>query len=195
MTSLKYILLFLGITLTFSYSSFANDCLEQGITSKRNAVNPVCDTIPENAIAGDFDGDGVIEHLWVTAEMDDYDYAITPFQLCSDNPKMGTLSWDATRDVILANVGQLNEDMCDYIIAIPCWDSNWVYYNLLKFKDGKWQPAIKAVSIWIGDEDWDNYVKRASKRGYVEIKYNDHKGDPETGDLWTNKTKTVKLKF
>lgn len=147
--------------------------------------------VPNNAVRGDFDGDGKIDNVWIDPKYDSDGYIIGKAYLKSDNPKLEGLSWNATRDVILLNVGDLNNSNRDFLGAIPCYDSTWTEYKTYGFKNDKWKEAVPSFSVWIGNENIDR-IWKSSRKGFVIISYNDM-SDPDNG--FDNQTKEVKMTF
>lgn len=136
--------------------------------AERRAAN-----VPKDAISGDFDGDGDFDFLWVTANMDSDGYATTPFRLRCNNPELGGLEWNSTRGVVLKNLGSLDGSGRDYLGVMPYSDSSWGMYYVYVFRQGQWVKAIEPFSVWSGSESTQPRVKRASRGGYVTIRYND----------------------
>ena len=60
------------------------------LTDQNVAKNTI---VPQDAISGDFDGDGITDHLWILADFDDNWYTKGRVWLKSDNPKLEGLSW------------------------------------------------------------------------------------------------------
>lgn len=129
--------------------------------------------IPENALAGDFDGDGKEDHIWIEGEYDAQGYASTELVLRSDNPALEGLSWrDGMRGVDIQNLGDLNDSGRDFLGAVPYGDSDWCLFETYAFKDGKWKSVVPDFSIWLGTENHDR-VKKSSNPGYVTVIEND----------------------
>lgn len=147
--------------------------------------------VPDDAVRGDFDGDGKIDNVWVDAKYDSDGYAKGKIRLKSDNPALEGMSWNATRDVILINVGDLNNSNRDFLGVIPCYDSTWTAFETYGYKNGKWATAVPTFSVWTGNEDF-NRVWKSSRKGYVVISTNDM-SDPDGG--FENTTREVKLNF
>lgn len=110
------------------------------IAKKKNAI-------PSDAIRGDFDGDGTIDHVWIEGKYDDEGYTIGKMRLRSENKNLDGLTWEAPRGVFLANVGDLNNSNRDFLGAIPLYDSNWTIYEVYGWKDGKWKSVLEPFSI------------------------------------------------
>ncbi len=149
-------------------------------------------SIPADAIRGDFDGDGSIDHVWIEGNFDGEGYAKGRLMLRSDRKNLEGLSWSAPRGVQLVNVSDLNNSNRDFLGAIPLADSDWTTYELYVWKGGKWVKALKPFSIWIGDDDTDR-VWKADRKGYVNIKMQNMSGNPDT--MFEPVFKTVKLNW
>lgn len=155
--------------------------------AERRAAN-----IPADAVAGDFDGDGTMEHLWVTARLDEDGYAETPFTLRCESTQIPAYSWNSSRGVALCNLGNLGGGKQDYLGAVPYNDSTWCIFYTLVLKDGKWQQAIPSFSVWTGNDNLplSSFVSRANKPGYVVTMVN----DMESEDPFTTEPRLVKLR-
>lgn len=148
------------------------------VTDKNVAKRKV--SIPDDAIVGDFDGDGTTEHVWIEAKFDSEGYSTTPLRLRSDNPALGTYTWDkGLMGVILVNVGQLSGTGKDFLQAMPHGMSTWVTVQTLVSTDGEWKHAIPNFTAWTGNEEYLR-VKPAGRPGYVTIIYN-NMDDPDNG--------------
>ena len=149
--------------------------------------------IPADAISGDFDGDGKTDHLWIEAKYDKDDYIQGKAKMRSDNKALDGLTFEATRGVMLENLGKLKDSKTDFLGVVPQYDSSWTQYYTYVFSNGKWKQPIDAFSFWEGNEDYKRVKKPKSGRpGYVGIYFNDM-SDPENG--FTPTYKEVKLKF
>lgn len=147
--------------------------------------------IPKDALAGDFNGDGNIEYLWIKADYDDEGYAVTPLRLVSDAGFIPELEWSkGGMGVMLDNLGSLDGSGRDFLGAIPYSLSNWCVYEVYYLKDGQWREAVDPFTIFTGDDDVTKRVNRVKgKPGYVNIIYN-----MMDGEDFGNHTRTVKLK-
>ena len=149
--------------------------------------------IPDDAISGDFDGDGITDHLWVEAKYDKDGYIIGVAKLRSDNKKLEGLTWKATRGVLLENLGKISNSKIDLLGVVPEYDSSWSHFYTYGFSNGKLKQLLDSFSIWEGDEDYKRVRKAKSGRpGYVGIYFNDM-SDPEKG--FEQSYKEVKIDF
>ena len=147
--------------------------------------------IPDDAISGDFDGDGKLDHLWIEAKYDDEDYIIGVAKLRSDNKALEGLTWKATRGVVLENLGKISDSKIDFLGVVPEYDSSWTKYYTYAFSNCKWVQPISEFSIWEGDGDYKRVKKaKSGSSGYVGIYFN-NMNDPENG--FEQSYKEVKL--
>lgn len=148
--------------------------------------------VPENAIRGDFDADGQIEHVWIEGKYDDEGYAISDMKLKSDNPKLDGINFGRVgRGVVLINVGDLNNSGRDFLGAIPYSESTWCEYFLYGFKNGKWIQPIKSFTVWLGNDD-TNRVWKSDRKGYINISCNEGE-TPD--DAFESSYRQVKFNF
>lgn len=148
--------------------------------------------IPSYAIRGDFDGDGMIDNLWMEALYDDDCYIIGKAKLRSDNEALdGRLAWEATRGVILINLGRLTHRPQDFLGAMPDYDSNWESFFTYVYYNGRWKELISPFTIWEGNEDYYRVVRpRSGRKDYVGIYFNNME-DPDNG--FENSYKELKV--
>lgn len=151
--------------------------------------------IPDDAIRGDFDGDGQIDYLWTSAKYDSEGFAIGNITLKSDNPNINGLTWNGGMGVLLFNLGDLNDSGRDFLGCIPYSVSNWCMYEIYGINSGKWKKVITPFTVYLGNEDTDR-VKKANKKGYIEIK-TEEMGLAETDmdSMFEPKFKIVKLNW
>lgn len=149
--------------------------------------------IPDNAISGDFDGDGKTDHLWIEAKYDKNDYIQGKAKLRSDNKALEGLTFEATRGIVLKNLGKLTDSKIDFLGVVPQFDSSWSGYYTYVFSNSKWVQPISEFTIWEGDEDYKRVKKPESGRpGYVGIYFNDM-SDPENGFTQSYKEQKLNL--
>lgn len=149
-------------------------------------------SLPEDAIYGDFDGDGRKEYLWTECKYDEDEFfAITPIVLRSTNKKLDrTAHWKAgLGGVMLENVGRLNTYRNDCIQVAPYGQSTWMTASGLRWDGKRWVTIVKPFDIWTGNEDYRRILP-SKRAGYAIIIYN----DMDSGDnAWTNRRKEVRL--
>lgn len=153
--------------------------------------------VPENAVAGDFNGDGKKDHVWLLkpivkeGEMD-----------CEGNCNAQLLlSVPGSRPYIIencigsdpVNLGDLDGNGTDEIGMLHDWfTSCWKAYYVFTLKNKKWQRLIPPVSThctqWEEDEGMP-VKKHPQKKGHLLVRYS-----VITDEGIEVKTKTVKLK-
>lgn len=149
--------------------------------------------IPDNAISGDFDGDGKTDHVWIEADYDKDDYIQGKAKLRSDNKALEGLTFEATRGVGIENLGTLSDSQIDFLGVIPAYDSSFTQYYTYVFSNGGWIKPIPEFSYWENDDDTKRVVKPKSGRyGYVGIYFNDL-DDPDNGFKLTYKEVKLNL--
>lgn len=131
------------------------------------------DAIPKNAISGDFDGDGIVDHLWIDGKFDSDGRSVGKIRLKSDNPKLEGLTWEAGYGAFIENLGLLDDSGADFLGVVPEYDSNWEKFYTYRFRNGKWKEAVRPFTIWEGDENYRRVIPpRSGRKGYVGIIYN-----------------------
>ena len=142
--------------------------------------------VPANAVRGDFDGDGLIDNVWIEGRYDDEGYSISNLKLRSDNPDLEGLVWNkGLMGVMLVNLGDLNGSNQDFLGAVPHGMSSWCSFETYAFKNDRWKEVLEPFSVWMGDENMQR-VFRADSPGYVYINYNDM---TDVEDFSTRQTK------
>lgn len=148
------------------------------------AVNtPVADTrnlkLPEDAVKGDFDGDGRSEYVWlvppeVSEDMDCKDECNSYLRF--SKATLPAIEQDNCIGGTPDNLGDLNEDGGDEIGLLPqramgCWVGYYVY----TYRAGRWKPLVGPISTYCNE--WENGLKPIekdpAKKGYVLIRYTD----------------------
>ena len=142
------------------------------LTDRNVAKHKAAVKIPKDAIRGDFDGDGQIDHIWTDAKYDSEGYATSSIRLKSDNPNLEGISWSSgLLGVILVNLGDLNGSNRDFFGAIPHGMSNWCTFETYGYKDAGLKKVLDTFQIWLGDENLQR-VYRSDTKGNVYILYN-----------------------
>ncbi len=149
-------------------------------------------SIPEDAVYGDFDGDGRKEYLWVECKYDaDGIFSTTPILLRSNNKKLDkSAHWKAgLGGVMLENVGRLNTYRNDCLQVAPFGQSTWMSACGIRWNGKKWVTVVKPFQIWTGNDEYKR-IYPSKRAGYAIIIYN----DMGAGDnAWTNRRKEVRL--
>lgn len=134
--------------------------------------------IPEDAVKGDYNGDGKAEYMWLEApQLNDTEMdcvgSCTAYIRFSDT----TIPAISIQDCIggfPTNKGDLNGNKTDEIGLLPEWfTSCWRSYYVWTLKDGKWIYAVKPFSTHC--TQWENDVIPIeidkNKKGNVIIRY------------------------
>lgn len=150
---------------------------------------------PEDAVQGDFDGDGTAEYVWlVPPERDSTDYdcvgACTSY-LTSSNPALKPYALEAAVGGELTTLHHLGAGRRDYVGIAPallmgCWNS----YYVLTYRAGGWQLGVKPFSTHCDQWEKDTIAiaRDNAHAGHVLIHYT----DMAAGDFAV-KTKSVLL--
>lgn len=139
-------------------------------------------------ISGDFDGDGEIDHLWIDGEFDDEDFATTQLTLCSDNPNLDELNWNAPCGVMLFNLGKLDDSDKDFLGCIPFAMSDWAQYEVYKLNKESWEEAIEPFSVYLENE-LAGRVTKSKIPGFVTI----YENDPSSDNMFSPSRREVRL--
>jgi hypothetical protein len=167
-----------------SYLIFKNDgksflitAESDSITDKNISKKAKNIEIPDEAISGDFNGDGKPDKMWIIRPETTDDMNCKGECACKilfSDSKIPVLKIDQSIDGILQNAGDLNEDGKDEILFIPDWfTSCWKGANLFTLMDGKWIKAIESFSVHCNQLESDIiFVKKDPKiKGNVIITY------------------------
>ncbi len=137
--------------------------------------------IPQDAVKGDFNGDGVYEYMWLEAkelkvkdEMIDYDESYDCYIKFSD-PKIPPIKVDGCNGGKPENLGDLNKNGSDEIGLLPDWISScWCSYYVWTLKNGKWLDAVEPISCdqWLTGIPPIEIDKK--REGYVIIRYSEY---------------------
>ncbi len=152
---------------------------------------------PIDSIRGDFNGDGVIDSMWlerpkiVGKGMDRIEDCICYIRF--SDPAIPSILIKDCIDGIPDNVGDLNKNGTDEIGLLPGWFSScWREYLVWTFLNGKWEFAVKPFLTYCNQ--WLDDVKPIeidkNKEGNVIIRYT----DLTVVSDYAVKTKSVKIK-
>ena len=135
---------------------------------------------PEDAVRGDFDGDGTAEYVWlVPPERDSTDYdcvgACTSY-LTSSNPALKPYALESAVGGELTTLHHLGAGRRDYVGIAPallmgCWNS----YYVLTYRAGGWQLGVKPFSTHCDQWEQDTIAvaRDSAHAGHVLIHYTD----------------------
>jgi len=152
--------------------------------------------IPNDAIKGDFNGDGVLDYAWLVApklkgdEMECVGNCNSYIKF--SDPSIPNIKIENCIGGNPNNLGDLNKDGSDEIGLLPDWfTSCWRAYYVWTLKENKWIYAVEPFSTYCSQ--WEDGVIPIeidkSKDGYVLIRYS------EMVDTEIKvKTKSVKIK-
>jgi hypothetical protein len=152
--------------------------------------------IPEDAVQGDFDGDGTTEYVWlVPPERDSTDYNCVgecTSYLTSSNPALKPYALESAIGGELTTFHYLGAGRRDYVGIAParlmgCWNS----YYVLTYRAGGWQFGVKPFTTHCDQWEKDTVAiaRDSAHAGHVLIHYT----DMAAGDFAV-KTKSVPLR-
>lgn len=142
------------------------------------------DTIPKDAVKGDFNGDGKPEYIWVVKpkiNKDGVDCAgKCSITITCSNPAILPVTIENAIGGTITNLGDLNDDGKDEIGILPDWfHSCWHHYHIYTLTNKHWQEAVPSFPTHCNQ--WDaglRPIERApGKKGYVLIRYSIFKKD------------------
>jgi hypothetical protein len=152
------------------------------------------ENIPENAVIGDFDGDGKMEYMRLTTTrkegLDDGTCTIhfsNPF-IPSIQPDVGCV-WG-----IPENLGDLDNDITNEIWLDPLrFTSCWSNYYVWTLKNNKRVYLVDPISIHcnLREEGKKPIQKDTNKQGYVIINYSNE--DFDSDNFLETETKSLKV--
>ena len=172
--------------------------MEAKTTKKKSKAKKNSNVVKSPVVMGDFDGDGKLDKIWTEGRYDAEGFAIGDIKLCSDNPKLGGMTWDGLMGVDLINLGKLGDVSVDLLGVVPYAMSTWCDFNTYVFSDGKWKTAVEPFTVWFGDEDTPLGVVEAKsgRKGFVGVYFNDMDADDEDMDkIYERQYKEVKLNY
>jgi predicted ester cyclase len=142
--------------------------------------------VPSNAIEGDFNGDGVMDYMWLETLGKSEECRI---RFSGSIPPLVIGSCIGGSPV---NESDLNDDGADEVGLLPVWESScWKVYFVYTFKENQWVEALDPVSTHC--IQWEKnimpVVKDTIRKGYVFVNYSDLSDDGI--DI---KTKSVKVR-
>jgi hypothetical protein len=142
-------------------------------------------SIPNNAVEGDFNGDGLTDYMWLETISKTEECKIR-FSGAIPPIIVGTCLGGTP-----VNEGDINNDGTDEVGVLPIWESScWKGYFVYTFKDNQWVEALDPISTHC--IQWEKnilpVVKDSTRKGYVFVNYS------ELTDAGIEvKTKSVKL--
>jgi hypothetical protein len=141
--------------------------------------------IPANAVEGDFNGDGIMDFMWLEIVGKTEECKI---RFSGNIPPVIVKTCLEGSPV---NEGDLNGDGADEVGLLPIWETScWKGYFVYTFKENQWIEAIEPVPTHC--IQWEKnvlpVVKDTARKGYVTVNYSEL-----TDDGIEIKTKTVKM--
>ncbi len=184
--------------LTFKKSTDSWKIVTEGdLVTDKNLANKAenITAIPEDAIEGDFNGDGKLDYMWLkapklkTEEMDCVGEC-TSFIKFSD-PTIPSIEVPSCIGGYPSNAGDLNKNGTDEIGLLPEWfTSCWRTYFVWTFKNGAWINAVEPFHTHCNQ--WEEEIKPIeidlNKEGNVIIRYSEN-----TDEDIVTKSKSVKI--
>ena len=139
--------------------------------------------MPADSIAGDYNGDGKTEYMWLeTPQVDENEMDCvgdcTSFIRFSD-PKIPSIEVKNCISGDLKNEGDLNYNRTDEVGLLPgLFTSCWNDYHVWTLIKGEWIVAIKPFPTHCNQ--WENGIKAVEidpkQKGFVIIKYSTNNG-------------------
>ncbi|MDB5271378.1 MAG: heat shock protein DnaJ domain protein [Hymenobacter sp.] len=151
--------------------------------------------VPKEAVAGDFDGDGRPEYVWLVPpevlENLECQGGCNSY-LRFSNAALPAIEQENCIEGTPDNLGDLNEDGGDEIGLLPHrFMGCWVGYYVYTYRAGRWQPLVEPFSTYCNQ--WEDGVipieKDPSRKGYVLIRYTD-----SADTTFTLQTKSVPVR-
>ena len=142
--------------------------------------------IPSNAVEGDYNGDGILDYMWL--EIPENPKEICRIRFSGPIPPIIVNTCMGGNPV---NEGDLNLDGKDEVGILPVWESScWMGYFVYTFKNNQWVELIEPVSThcmqW--EKEIAPIVKDTVNEGYIFVNYSEL-----TDNGIEVKTKSVKV--
>ncbi len=152
--------------------------------------------VPRGAVAGDFNGDGKLEYIWVQSpKVDENDFGSCVgecnSQIYFSDSSIPSIEVVGSIGGVLSNLGDLNANGADEVGMLPDWfQSCWRDYYVWTLKNGRWKFAVDGISTHCNQ--WESAVKPIEidpeNDGHVIIRYSEF----VDGEILT-KQKSVKI--
>lgn len=165
------------------------------VTDKNISKHKPIKNIPKDAVKGDFNGDGVLDYMWlIPPKIDNDGTDCVGSCICHikfSDPCIPSIKVDDCIGGRPDNEGDLNKNGTDEIGLLPHWfTSCWRGYHVWTFLHGKWVNAV--MPIYTHCNQWDEGIKPIeidfNKEGYVIIRYSEF-----TGSNIVTKSKSVRI--
>jgi serine/threonine protein kinase len=171
---------------------------ETSVSADQNVIEEDLPRIshPENAVQGDFNGDGKMDYMWLekprlTSDGNDcVEQCISYIRF--DDTSIPSIEVLQSIGGEPSNHGDLNNNGSDEIGLLPNWfTSCWRDYHVWTFRNGVWVSAVEPFPTHCNQ--WDNGIIPIEidprKSGNVIIRYSDLNSD---GDIVT-KSKSIDI--
>ncbi len=140
--------------------------------------------IPDQAIKGDYDGDGTFEYMWVQSpklSQVDMDCVGECTSYIRFNDKfISPIPIENAIDLTLFNHGDLNEDGADEIGVLPEWfTSVWTSFKVFSRKTGNWNKVIQFTTALYNWEEPGYRPLRKHPRNSKQVYIYPANEDPE----------------
>jgi serine/threonine protein kinase len=151
---------------------------------------------PDDAVGGDFNGDGKIDYMWLQKPRLSSDRNECVEQCVSyikfDDTSIPSIEVLECIGGNTSNLGDLNNNGTDEIGLLPeSFNSCWRDYHVWTLKDGRWESAVEPFPTHCNQ--WENGIKPIeidpTKNGNVIIRFSDFNSD---FDIVT-KTKSIDI--
>lgn len=136
--------------------------------------------IPEDAVQGDFDGDGTSEYVWlVPPEIDSTGESCADgciSYLTSSNPALKPYALKQSLGGELTTFHHLGAGRRDYLGILPSWfTSCWSAYYVLTYRPGGWQRGVDPFSTHCNQWEADvvPIARDSAHPGHVLVRYTD----------------------
>ncbi len=153
-------------------------------------------TIPKDAVKGDFNGDGKPEYVWVVgpkiADSGEDCVGKCTIKIVSSNPEIVPVVISNAIGGTITNLGDLNDNGTDEIGILPEWfTSCWSPYYVYTLANKYWQEVVPSFSTHCNqwEADVKPIEKAPGKKGFVIIRYSAFENEEVV-----TKAKTIPIK-
>lgn len=153
-------------------------------------------TIPKDAVKGDFNGDGKPEYVWVVgpkiADSGEDCVGKCTIKIVSSNPEIVPVVISNAIGGTITNLGDLNDNGTDEIGILPEWfTSCWSPYYVYTLANKHWQEVVPSFSTHCNqwEADVKPIEKAPGKKGFVIIRYSAFENEEVV-----TKAKTIPMK-
>jgi hypothetical protein len=138
--------------------------------------------IPNNAIKGDYDGDGETEFAWIINAETDGDRCLNICECFVTFSNKSIPKFKVGKTCVTAHIrneGDLNDNGVDDLsINTHGFNSTWSGVYVYTNRNGNWSDLVEPFSHWGGNGIIDFIQKDTSQKGYVIIReYDSQEGE------------------